>query len=252
LNRREDPVTLYERGGVLVAGLMPVYTAIGGLVMAVSLPVASLFGSVETTAPPAPVAEPPRVVVVSSNDTRWAQPASVDVVKVVAVVPTPRLTATPRPQPTPTPPAESGPRLMPYVATKLGDHVPAKIKRYESTIQKHARRHDVDPNFVAAVIMTESSGDPNAVSPKNAVGLMQVLDGPTDPDANIGEGTAIIGKWLKHYGSVELAIAAYNAGPGNVSKYGGVPPFPETRQHIGRTLANYAAYSGGASRAEPA
>jgi hypothetical protein len=232
-----------------VSGLMPVYTAIGGLVMAVSVPIASLFGSVETTAPPAPVAEPPRVVVVSSDDARWAAPSTVEVVKVVALVATPQATATPRPRPTATPPAATRPRPMPYVATKLGDDVPARIKRYESVIQKHARRYNVDPNFVAAVIMTESSGDPNAVSPKNAVGLMQVLDGSTDPDANIGEGTAIIGKWLKHYGSVELAIAAYNAGPGNVGKYDGVPPFPETRQHISRTLANYAAYSGGASPA---
>jgi hypothetical protein len=228
-----------------VTGLMPVYTAIGALLMAVSVPVAWLFGSVETTAPPAPVAAPLRVVVVSSDDARWVRPATVDVVNVVAVVPTPQPTATPRPQPTASPPAATGARPMPYVATKLGDHVPRTIKQYESVIQKHARRYNVDPNFVAAVIMTESSGDPNAVSPKNAVGLMQVLDGSTDPDANIGEGTAIIGKWLKHYGSVELAIAAYNAGPGNVRKYAGVPPFPETRAHISRTLANYAAYSGG-------
>lgn len=93
--------------------------------------------------------------------------------------------------------------------------------------------------------MTESSGEPGAVSAKNAVGLMQVLDGAADPEANIAEGTRILGGLLKQYGSVELALAAYNAGPGNVAKYGGVPPVEETRQHIQRTLASYARYSAG-------
>ena len=221
-----------------MSGLLPVYTVIGGLVMAVSVPIASLFSPVESTAPPVAVVEPPRVVVVSTDRT-----TTTTVIHVPAATPEP--TATPRPQPTATPPRastrKSGP--MPYVESKLGAHVPARIKQYEPIIQKHAREYNVDPNFVAAVIMTESSGNPAAVSPKNAVGLMQVLNGPADPDANIEEGTAIIGKWLRYYGSVELAIAAYNAGPGNVAKHGGIPPFPETHKHISRTLANYATYS---------
>ena len=221
-----------------MSGLLPVYTVIGGLVMAILVPIAALFNPVQSTAPPAAVVEPPRVVIVSTNHTSTTT---------IIHVPTPQPTATPRPQPTATPPTsstrKSGP--MPYVDTRLGAHVPAKIKKYEPIIQKHAREYNVDPNFVAAVIMTESSGNPNAVSPKNAVGLMQVLDGPADPDANIEEGTAIIGKWLRYYGSVDLAIAAYNAGPGNVARHGGIPPFPETHKHISRTLANYATYSAG-------
>jgi soluble lytic murein transglycosylase-like protein len=223
-----------------MSGLLPVYTVVGGLAMAVSVPIASLFSPVETTAPPVAAVQPPRIVVVSSSD---APTTTTTVVYVPTATPQP--TATPRPQPTATPPSASTSksRPMPYVAAKLGAHVPAKIKQYEPLIQKHAREYNVDPNFVAAVIMTESSGDSAAVSPKNAVGLMQVLDGPADPDANIEEGTAIIGKWLKYYGSVELAIAAYNAGPGNVAKHGGVPPFPETHKHISRTLANYATFS---------
>jgi soluble lytic murein transglycosylase-like protein len=223
-----------------MSGLLPVYTVVGGLVMAVSVPIASLFSPVETTAPPVAAVQAPRIVVVSSTDA----PTTTTTVVYVPTA-TPQATATPRPRPTATPPSAttSKTRPMPYVASKLGAHVPAKIKQYEPIIQKHAREYNVDPNFVAAVIMTESSGDPSAVSPKNAVGLMQVLDGPTDPDANIEEGTAIIGKWLKYYGSVELAIAAYNAGPGNVAKHGGIPPFPETHKHISRTLANYASYA---------
>jgi hypothetical protein len=221
-----------------MSGLLPVYTAIGGLAMAVSVPIAGLFSPVETTAPRVASATPPRVVVVSTNHAPTTTTT-------VVYVPTAPPTATPRSQPTPTAPAVKL-RPMPYVESKLGARVPARIKRYEPIILKHAREHNVDPNFVAAVIMTESSGDPSAVSPKNAVGLMQVLDGPSDPDANIEEGTAIIGKWLKYYGSVELAIAAYNAGPGNVAKHGGIPPVPETHKHISRTLANYSRYSAGA------
>jgi soluble lytic murein transglycosylase-like protein len=222
-----------------MSGLLPVYTVVGGLVMAVSVPIASLFSPVETTAPPAAAVEPPRIVVVSSNDA----PTTTTVLYVPTA--TPQATATPRSQPTATPPTATGRKSgpMPYVETALGARVPARIKQYEPLIQKHARKYDVDPNFVAAVIMTESSGNPNAVSPKNAVGLMQVLDGSTDPDESIKEGTAIIGKWLRYYGSVELAIAAYNAGPGNVAKHGGIPPFAETHKHISRTLANYASYA---------
>ena len=227
-----------------MSGLMPVYTVIGGLVMAVSVPFAGLFTPVETTAPPVAAVEPPRIVVVSSNDV----PTTTTTVVYVPTA-TPEPTATPRPQPIPTPPTPTAAKLrpMPYVDSKLGARVPAKIKQYEPIIQKYAREYNVDPNFVAAVIMTESSGNPKAVSPKNAVGLMQVLNGPADPEANIEEGTAIIGKWLKYYGSVELAIAAYNAGPGNVRKHGGIPPFAETHKHISRTLTNYANYSGSAA-----
>ena len=210
----------------------PVYAVIGSIV-------AGLLGPVESTAPPVPPPAPPRIVVVSSD---YAPTTTITTIHIPTATPEP--TATPRPKPTaPAINRKSGP--MPYVETKLGDHVPARIKKYEPLIQKHARTYDVDPNFVAAVIMTESSGNPNAVSPKNAVGLMQVLDGPSDPDANIKEGTAIIGKWLRYYGSVDIAIAAYNAGPGNVKKHGGIPPFAETHKHISRTLANYASYSVG-------
>jgi soluble lytic murein transglycosylase-like protein len=132
---------------------------------------------------------------------------------------------------------------MPYVETRLGSAVPARIRKFEATIQQAAREYDVDPNFVAAVIMTESSGDPDAVSPKNAIGLMQVLDGPRDPEQNIAEGTRTLARWLTYFGQVDLALAAYNAGPGNVLKHGGVPPFPETHSHISRTQSSYAAYS---------
>jgi soluble lytic murein transglycosylase-like protein len=140
-------------------------------------------------------------------------------------------------------------RPMPYVETRLGTAVPARIRAYETTIQRAAREYNVDPNFVAAVIMTESSGDPNAVSPKNAIGLMQLLDGPRDPEQNIAEGTRTLARWLKYFGQVDLALAAYNAGPGNVLKHGGVPPFPETHSHISRTLTRYAAYSASATTA---
>ena len=136
---------------------------------------------------------------------------------------------------------------MPYVEKKLGADVPARIRKYEELIQRYARQYNVDPNFVAAVITTESGGDPDAVSPKNAIGLMQVLDGPFDPEENIARGTETLARWLKYFRQTDLALAAYNAGPGNVLRYDGVPPFSETHTHISRTLKSYAAYTASAA-----
>src|SRR5687768_8621579 len=100
-----------------MSGLLPVYTVIGGLVMAVSVPIASLFSPVESTAPPVAAVEPPRVVVVSTDRTTTTTVIHVPIA-------TPQPTATP--QPIATPPRattrKSGP--MPYVTSKLGDHVP--------------------------------------------------------------------------------------------------------------------------------
>ncbi|HEV8635658.1 MAG TPA: transglycosylase SLT domain-containing protein [Chloroflexota bacterium] len=159
-------------------------------------------------------------------------------------VPTPAPTAIPTAVPTATPAAPKKARPMPYVATALGADVPATIRKYEQFIQRSGKEYNVDPNFIAAVIMTESSGDPDAVSPANAVGLMQLLDGPLDPEENIAGGTQTLAKWLKYFGQVDLALAAYNAGPGNVLEYDGVPPFPETHSHIARTMTRYTAYRG--------
>ncbi|MEW6546792.1 MAG: lytic transglycosylase domain-containing protein [Bacillota bacterium] len=111
-----------------------------------------------------------------------------------------------------------------------------------------AAEHGLDPALVLAVIQAESGGDPLAVSPAGALGLMQVMpdkfsphEDPFDPETNLRAGCAYLRKMLDRYGGdLELALAAYNSGPGAVDRWGGVPPFPETVGYIERVLLLYA------------
>jgi hypothetical protein len=112
-----------------------------------------------------------------------------------------------------------------------------------------AERHGVDSLLVAAVVEAESAFRPEAISPRGALGLMQVM--PTtgelygvadllDPVTNLDVGTRYVRDLLEIYdGDLELALAAYNAGPGNVKRFGGVPPFAETRGYVERVLHRY-------------
>lgn len=99
--------------------------------------------------------------------------------------------------------------------------------------------------LIVAIIYYESHFNPKAVSSSGAKGLMQLMDfnskgiNPFDPNANIQAGTALMARLLKKYNSIELALAAYNAGEGNVAKYNGVPPFPETQRYIQNVLRHY-------------
>src|SRR5207244_3709373 len=113
------------------------------------------------------------------------------------------------------------------------------IRRWEPLLDRYGRKYDLDPTLIAAVMQTESGGDPKAVSPKNAVGLMQVLDGPEDPENNLAEGASMLAENLRRFHSLDLALAAYNAGPGTVLASGGVPPYPETHAHITHTIAKW-------------
>ncbi len=113
---------------------------------------------------------------------------------------------------------------------------------------RHSRRHGLDEALIHAVIDVESGFDPTAVSPAGAEGLMQIMP-PTqrdlglldsfDPDQNIDAGVRYLRAMLDRFGTVELALAAYNAGPGNVEKYGGIPPFSETRNYVTKVIAAY-------------
>jgi Rod binding domain-containing protein len=117
-----------------------------------------------------------------------------------------------------------------------------KLRPYESTIKAAGQRFGVDPNLLRAVIWHESAGDPQAVSPKGAKGLMQLMDvtaqqlGVTnsfDPIQNIFGGARLLGKLLQTFkGNLELALASYNAGQGAVQRHGGVPPYKETQDYI--------------------
>jgi soluble lytic murein transglycosylase-like protein len=110
-----------------------------------------------------------------------------------------------------------------------------------------ARAHAVPAKLIAAVIATESHGDPSAVSHAGAQGIMQLMPGtslqygvvnPFDPAQNIEGGTRYLHDLLHRYhGKVRLALAAYNAGPGAVDAAHGIPRFAETRAYVARVVA---------------
>jgi soluble lytic murein transglycosylase-like protein len=118
-----------------------------------------------------------------------------------------------------------------------------KSAPYEASISEHARRQGVAEDLVRAVIQVESAFNPSALSNRGAMGLMQLMpstaqemgvNNPFDPDQNIRGGVTYLKQLLNRYDQkVELALAAYNAGIGNVEKYGSkVPPFKETRNYV--------------------
>ena len=123
--------------------------------------------------------------------------------------------------------------------------------RYASLIHASAQKHGVDERLVARVIAAESNFDPKAVSRKRALGLMQLLPETAaryavmnvfDPAQNIEAGTHYLKDLLARYsGNVRFALAAYNAGPEMVDRYGGVPPFAETQNYVKRITASLAA-----------
>ncbi|TWI75532.1 soluble lytic murein transglycosylase [Desulfobotulus alkaliphilus] len=121
-----------------------------------------------------------------------------------------------------------------------------KLTFYDENIRVAANYHGVDPFLVKAVVRAESSFNPKAVSPKGAQGLMQLMPStsrelgvrdPFNPRENIMAGTRYLRMMLDMFEEdVELALAAYNAGPSTVKRYGGVPPFSETLNYIKRVL----------------
>lgn len=122
-------------------------------------------------------------------------------------------------------------------------------KEIDEAINKAADRHAVDPNLVRALVKVESNFNPNAVSPKGAMGLMQLmpqtarqmkLTNPFNPEENIDAGVRHLKDLLDSYGGdVRLSLAAYNAGAGAVARSAGIPHYAETRNYVKRITQLY-------------
>ena len=128
----------------------------------------------------------------------------------------------------------------------------------DAAIDEAAARHNVDPNLVRSVVKVESNFNPNAVSRKGAMGLMQLMpatarslnvSNPFDPQQNVDAGVRHLKKLLESYGgNVRLSLAAYNAGAGAVARSAGVPHFAETQNYVRRITNLYAGGGEGGSR----
>jgi hypothetical protein len=126
---------------------------------------------------------------------------------------------------------------------------------YRDLITKVSTKYQIDPYLIAALVQQESNFNPGAMSVDSAMGLTQMIPGtaammgvrdPSNPSQSLDGGVRYLKLMLKRFkGDVVLALAAYNAGPGNVEKYHGVPPFAETRDYVKRIMARYKEKVGG-------
>lgn len=115
-------------------------------------------------------------------------------------------------------------------------------------VEKEAKRFNLDPLLIEEVIRQESNFQPQATSYVGAQGLMQLMPGtaaqmgvsnPSDPHQNIAGGSRYLAEQLSTFGRLDLALAAYNAGPGAVSSFGGIPPYAETQNYVARIVSSY-------------
>ena len=204
-----------------------------------------------TAAPPGPLAPPGLVTV--------AAPARPEPPLAAPLQPAPPSAAEPKPQsqtpaPTPDHPAPAAPAAIPAITAKLETLLPLDFEEhgipeapFGNLIYEMAGRYKLNPYLVAAVVQVESAFNPRALSPKGARGLMQLLPETArrfglqrkkdlfNPAKNLEAGVRYL-KWLseRFSGDAARVLAAYNAGEGAVDRFGGVPPYQETRNYVTR------------------
>lgn len=138
-------------------------------------------------------------------------------------------------------------RTVSYSAWNGSQWTPAQVE-LNSVIEEEARRANLDPLIIEIIVKHESAFNPTATSGVGAQGLMQLMPETAadlgcknayDPQQNVAAGTRYFADLYRQFGDLSLALAAYNAGPGNVSSFGGVPPFDETQNYVASIAGEY-------------